>query len=275
MLTDPDDCNQLTHDIIGGVIEVHRRFGPGLLESTYSTCLRIELEARGHTVSVRVPVALEYRGVRIDAAYWIDMLVDDRVILELKAVEALAPVHTAQMLTLPTSHWPRGWPVDQLQRRAVAKDGIKRIVQSRWLRWSHAGSAGVRRVRERPDHESLSVAVGFVIRPLPHPPTAPVGAVRPTPSLVFRFGPVPSCTDLYVTGRVVGLLINFNVPVHERQHQAHCESRWLRWSHAGSAGVRRVRERPDHESLSVAVGIRDPTAPSPSDRARGRGATSS
>ena len=99
MLTDPDDCNQLTHDIIGGVIEVHRRFGPGLLESTYSTCLRIELEARGHTVSVRVPVALEYRGVRIDAAYWIDMLVDDRVILELKAVEALAPVHTAQLLT--------------------------------------------------------------------------------------------------------------------------------------------------------------------------------
>ena len=127
MLTDPDDCNQLTHDIIGGVIEVHRRFGPGLLESTYSTCLRIELEARGHTVSVRVPVALEYRGVRIDAAYWIDMLVDDRVILELKAVEALAPVHTAQMLTyLRLTGRVVGLLINF--NVPVAKDGIKRIV---------------------------------------------------------------------------------------------------------------------------------------------------
>ena len=134
MLTDPDDCNQLTHDIIGGVIEVHRRFGPGLLESTYSTCLRIELEARGHTVSVRVPVALEYRGVRIDAAYWIDMLVDDRVILELKAVEALAPVHTAQMLTyLRLTGRVVGLLINF--NVAVAKDGIKRIVN----RSGHAG----------------------------------------------------------------------------------------------------------------------------------------
>ena len=134
MLTDPDDCNQLTHDIIGGVIEVHRRFGPGLLESTYSTCLRIELEARGHTVSVRVPVALEYRGVRIDAAYWIDMLVDDRVILELKAVEALAPVHTAQMLTyLRLTGRVVGLLINF--NVAVAKDGIKRIVN----RAGHAG----------------------------------------------------------------------------------------------------------------------------------------
>jgi GxxExxY protein len=134
MLTDPDDCNQLTHDIIGGVIEVHRRFGPGLLESTYSTCLRIELEARGHTVSVRVPVALEYRGVRIDAAYWIDMLVDDRVILELKAVEALAPVHTAQMLTyLRLTGRVVGLLINF--NVPVAKDGIKRIV-------NRAGCAG-------------------------------------------------------------------------------------------------------------------------------------
>ena len=134
MLTDPDDCNQLTHDIIGGVIEVHRRFGPGLLESTYSTCLRIELEARGHTVSVRVPVALEYRGVRIDAAYWIDMLVDDRVILELKAVEALAPVHTAQMLTyLRLTGRVIGLLINF--NVPIVKDGIKRIV-------NRAGQAG-------------------------------------------------------------------------------------------------------------------------------------
>ena len=117
-----------------GVIEVHRRFGPGLLESTYSTCLKIELESRGHVVSVRVPVPLEDRGVRIDAAYWIDMLVDDRVILELKAVEALAPVHTAQMLTyLRLTGRVVGLLINF--NVPVAKDGIKRIV-------NRAGCAG-------------------------------------------------------------------------------------------------------------------------------------
>ena len=127
MLSDPDDCNELTHDIIGGVIEVHRRFGPGLLESTYSPCLKIELEARGHVVDVHVPVPLEYRGVKIEAAYWIDMLVDGRVVLELKAVESLAPVHTAQMLTyLRLSGRAVGLLINF--NVAVAKDGIKRIV---------------------------------------------------------------------------------------------------------------------------------------------------
>ena len=127
ILTAPDDCNELTHDIIGGVIEVHRRFGPGPLESTYSTCLKIELEARGHAVNVRVPVPLEYRGARIDAACWIDMLVDDRVILELKAVEALAPVHSAQLLTyLRLTGRAIGLLINF--NVPVVKDGIKRIV---------------------------------------------------------------------------------------------------------------------------------------------------
>ena len=73
--------------------------GPGLLESAYASCLAFELRESGHAVEVRKPVPLVYRSVTLDVCYWLDMMIDGRVIIELKSVDALAPIHDAQMLT--------------------------------------------------------------------------------------------------------------------------------------------------------------------------------
>ncbi len=80
-----------TYDIIGGAIEVHRALGPGLLESAYEECLAIELEDRGHRVARQVQVPVEYKGRRIGLAYRLDLLVDDVVVIEVKAVEKVPP----------------------------------------------------------------------------------------------------------------------------------------------------------------------------------------
>ena len=92
--TDP-----LTGAIIGAAITVHKALGPGLLESAYRVCMGRELAALGISFQAEVPISLEYRGEAIDAVYRIDLLVDDRVIVELKAVDALAAIHEAQLLT--------------------------------------------------------------------------------------------------------------------------------------------------------------------------------
>ncbi len=89
----------LTHDIIGGAIEVHKTLGPGLLESAYEECLAVELTDRGLNVRRQVPLPVEFKGRRIDCGYRIDMIVNDEAIVELKAVERIIPVHEAQLLT--------------------------------------------------------------------------------------------------------------------------------------------------------------------------------
>lgn len=89
----------LTRVIIGAAIEVHRELGPGLLESTYESCLAHELTARGLVIARQVELPVMYKGIRIDCGFRIDLLVADSVILELKAVDELKPVHEAQMLT--------------------------------------------------------------------------------------------------------------------------------------------------------------------------------
>ena len=99
MLTDPAGTNDVTHDIIGCSIKVHQALGPGLLESAYAPCLAFELRESGHAVELRKPVPLVYRSVTLDVCYWLDMMIDGRVIVELKSVDALAPIHDAQMLT--------------------------------------------------------------------------------------------------------------------------------------------------------------------------------
>ena len=130
MLTNPDGLNELTHDIIGAAIRVHQELGPGLLESAYSACLVSELKFRHHEVAVRVPVPLVYRDVRIDVAYWIDMLVDDRVVVELKSVERLAPIHTAQMLTyLRLAGRPVGLLINFSE--TVLKQGVRRVINTK------------------------------------------------------------------------------------------------------------------------------------------------
>ncbi|MEX0692138.1 MAG: GxxExxY protein [Gemmatimonadales bacterium] len=89
----------LTSDIIGSAIDVHRAMGPGLLESAYEACLAYELTRRGHDVERQKSLPIRYGDVTLDAGYRIDMLVDDRVVVELKAVAQLLPVHDAQLLS--------------------------------------------------------------------------------------------------------------------------------------------------------------------------------
>lgn len=93
----------LTHDVsdrvIGAAISVHKILGPGLLESAYRQCLFWELTARGMECRMEVPVGVTYRGRHVEAAYRIDLLVEERLIVELKSVERLNPVHQSQMLT--------------------------------------------------------------------------------------------------------------------------------------------------------------------------------
>jgi len=91
--------NQLSEAIIGAAIEVHRTLGPGLLESVYEDCLAVEFDLRGLSFERQRRVPLEYKGRQVAADLKIDFLVDGSVIIELKAVEKLLPVHGAQLLT--------------------------------------------------------------------------------------------------------------------------------------------------------------------------------
>jgi GxxExxY protein len=91
--------NQITEDVIGAGIAVHRELGPGLLESTYETCLAYELVERRLNVERQKALPARYRGIHLDCGYRIDLLVDNRVIVELKVVERLEPIHEAQLLS--------------------------------------------------------------------------------------------------------------------------------------------------------------------------------
>ena len=88
-----------TEKIIGAAIEVHRVLGPGLLESVYQPCMAHEFSLRNMLYGQQIPLAVEYKGVRLDCGYRIDFIVENKVILELKAVEMILPVHEAQLLT--------------------------------------------------------------------------------------------------------------------------------------------------------------------------------
>jgi GxxExxY protein len=90
---------ELTEKIIGAAIEVHRALGPGLLESAYEECLCRELDLRGLKFQRQVPLPVEYKGVRLDCGYRLDLIVEDEVILELKCIERVLSVHEAQLLT--------------------------------------------------------------------------------------------------------------------------------------------------------------------------------
>lgn len=93
------EINRVTEQIIGAAIEVHSALGPGLLESAYEACLAHELTQRGLRVERQRPVPVVYKGVELDCGYRIDLLVEDAVVVELKAVEAFLPVHEAQVIS--------------------------------------------------------------------------------------------------------------------------------------------------------------------------------
>ena len=94
-----DGKDPRTSPIIGAAIEVHRNLGPGLLESAYEECLCHELHLRGMDCKRQVPLPVLYKGLKLDCGYKIDLIVQDEVLLELKAVERLLPIHEAQLLT--------------------------------------------------------------------------------------------------------------------------------------------------------------------------------
>ena len=113
--------------IVDSAIQVHRALGPGLLESAYQACLAYELLKRGHSVATELVLPLTYDGQRIDAGYRIDMLVDDCIIVEKKAMDSLLPIHEAQLLTYMKLRDCRlgyllNWNVK------LMKNGIKRMV---------------------------------------------------------------------------------------------------------------------------------------------------
>ena len=118
----------LTEKVIGCAIEVHRILGPGLLESAYQRCMLFELRKQGLAVETEVPMPVNYKGEIMDCGYRIDMLVEKSLIVELKAVEALLPIHEAQILSyMKLSGIRIGLLVNFHQSRLV--DGLKRFVR--------------------------------------------------------------------------------------------------------------------------------------------------
>ena len=91
--------NQITERVIGAAIAVHRALGPGLLESAYEACLLYELTQQGLKVESQKPLPVVYREVKLDCGYRLDLLVEDAIIVELKSVDRLVPIHTAQLMS--------------------------------------------------------------------------------------------------------------------------------------------------------------------------------
>jgi GxxExxY protein len=121
------DLKQLTEQIIGAAIEVHREVGPGLLESAYQTCLCREFTLRGLPFECQKPLPLIYKGEKLDCGYRLDIVVADAVVLEIKSVEGLERIHEAQLLTyLKLSKLKIGLLINF--NVPVLKDGIKRRV---------------------------------------------------------------------------------------------------------------------------------------------------
>lgn len=119
--------NEITDIIIGAAISVHKELGPGLLESTYEACLTFELVEHKLKIERQKRLPVKYRGVQLDCGYRIDMFVEDQVVVELKAVEKLEPIHEAQLLSyLKLSGCEVGLLINFNVK--MLKDGIRRLV---------------------------------------------------------------------------------------------------------------------------------------------------
>jgi len=119
--------NDISGKIIGAAIEVHKKLGPGLLESAYEECLCCEMQLRGIEFKRQVPLSLNYKGVVLDCGYRLDLLVEDKVIVELKSIEGLEPIHEAQMLTYLKLR--NAWLGLIINFNVIMlKDGVRRLV---------------------------------------------------------------------------------------------------------------------------------------------------
>jgi GxxExxY protein len=118
----------LTEAVIGAAIEVHRALGPGLLESAYEECLRHELRLRQIPFARQVPLAVEYKTIKLDCGYGLDVVVENAVILEIKCVEHVLPVHEAQLLTYLKMTHKRVGLILNFNVPTLARGGIIRKV---------------------------------------------------------------------------------------------------------------------------------------------------
>jgi len=121
------DINQVSRTIIGAAIDVHRTLGPGLLESAYEQCLAQEFGLRHIPFERQKPLPVDYKGVRLDCGYRLDFLVAGIVVVEVKASEALLPIHQAQLLSyLKLGGWKLGLLINF--HAPLLREGIKRVV---------------------------------------------------------------------------------------------------------------------------------------------------
>jgi GxxExxY protein len=121
--------NELSYEVIGSAIEVHKKLGPGLLESAYQECLLYELNEKGLLVRKELALPIVYKDVKLDHGYRIDLLVENKVVIEIKTVEAFNDVHTAQVLTyLRLGEFRLGLLINFDVK--ILKNGIKRLVNN-------------------------------------------------------------------------------------------------------------------------------------------------
>jgi GxxExxY protein len=121
------EFDQITGGVIGASIEVHRALGPGLLEAIYEECLCHELSLRGISFKRQVTLPIQYKGISLDCGYRLDLLIEGKVAIEIKAVERIIPVHEAQLLTyLKIGGWKGGLLINF--NVPLLKSGIRRIV---------------------------------------------------------------------------------------------------------------------------------------------------
>jgi GxxExxY protein len=131
MALDITTFTSLTERILGAAIEVHRTLGPGLLESIYARCLERELALRGLRFTTQQALRVTYKGVDLGTGYRLDLVVEDKVVVEIKCVLALEAVHTAQILTyMRLARCPIGLLINFNVARVM--DGVRRVVNSNW-----------------------------------------------------------------------------------------------------------------------------------------------
>ena len=131
--------NQISHQVIGAAIEVHKNLGPGLLESTYHSCLLHELNQKGFYIETEKVLPVVYIELTLQKAYRIDLLIENKLVVELKSVEAITSTHLAQVLTyMKLGEFPHGllinFNVDQLVK------GVKRLIRSEYIDSNNSNS---------------------------------------------------------------------------------------------------------------------------------------
>lgn len=152
-----DQDNQLTGAVIGAAIAAHRQLGPGLVEAAYEAALSVRLTAGGIAHRCQVPLPLNYNGISLDCGFRLDLLVENQLPLEMKAVEVVLPIHDAQLLTyMRLGGYPLGLLINF--EVAVLKDGVRRKVQTA----SAAPSQGVNPIPAGFDELSQEILSGAI-----------------------------------------------------------------------------------------------------------------